>query len=192
MKIKTTLFILITVLAISACQNKEQKVESFADANDTVSYELAKKYVQNYERHAGFVDSLYSDSLGKLQAAKLPDTRTIWFGIDRLESLVKKIKAEGGDGIRFYLATYDMYYPKDFKKGHVPPKDYWGYNTLLMVSTKDSLNQYHRDYYSDTRIGGKQSKGIILGLGSETENRGEICPPPSDCHEIGALLIEEE
>ncbi|MDA9555522.1 hypothetical protein N9R54_04735 [Pelobium sp.] len=189
MKIITLLFLLVTPTAISSCKNKTQKVESFTFVNDTLSYELAKKYVKNYEKHAGFVDSLYSDSLNRLEAAKLPDTRTIWFSIEKLESLVSKIKSEGGDGIRFYLAAYDTYYPKDFKKGYIPPKDNWGYNTLIMVSTKDSLNQFHKDYYTNTLVNGQKGKGIILGLGTEPENRGEICPPPADCIGIGATLI---
>lgn len=189
MKIKTLLFLLVAVIAICGCKNQTQKVESLTLVNDTLSYELAKQYVKNYEKHAGYVDSLYSDSLNRLESAKLPDTRTIWFSIEKLETLVNKIKSEGGDGIRFYLASYDMYYPKGFKKGYIPPRDNWGYNTLIMVSTKDSLNQFHRDYYTNTPINGEKGKGIILGLGTEPENRGEICPPPADCVSIGATLI---
>jgi hypothetical protein len=41
---------------------------------------------------------------------KRPNTRSIWFSAERLQALLDKIKSEGGDGIRFYLATYDTSY----------------------------------------------------------------------------------
>ncbi|MFC5285229.1 hypothetical protein [Pedobacter alpinus] len=188
---KNILFLIIIIIGLNACQqngNKEDNLLTTAD--DTLSYELAKRYVKNYEKNAGYVETISKDSTGTI-ISKAPDTRSVWFDIERLESIVKQIKAEGGDGIRFYLGTYDQNYPEQFKMGHIPPTDYWGYNTLIMVSTKDSLKKYHRDYYSETTKAGKKRKGVIMSVGSAPENRGEICPPPSDCYDIGATLIEE-
>lgn len=184
---KTLLFLALAIAILSACEAKKSN-ETVSIGPDTLSYATAKKYVKNYEKHAGFVDSIFkeNDSLTN-GIKKLPDTRAIWFGIDRLEAMVKKIKEEGGDGVRFYLATYDDKYPKDLKNGYKPDIKYWGYNTLIMVSTKDSINKYHRDYYSN-KTG---SKGFILGVTTDPENRGEMCPPPANCTEIGATLIEE-
>lgn len=172
-------------ILLSACQEKKT-TEAISFGTDNLSYELAKKYVKNYEKHAGFVDSMFNENTPENGVKKLPDTRAIWFGIDRLEAMVKKIKAEGGDGVRFYLATYDNLYPKDFKEGYTPERNYWGYNTLVMVSTKDSIGKFHRDYYTNV----KESKGFILTVESEPENRGELCPPPVDCRPIGATLID--
>src|SRR5690606_18466486 len=92
--------------------------------------------VTNYAPKAGYVVH---------DGDTLPDTRTIWFGIDQIEALVAQIRREGGDGIRFYLAAYD--------EGAEP---YGGYNTLLMVSTRDSIaggEHFHRDYFDEKAPG---------------------------------------
>ena len=197
MTIKSTLIYLgLAVFSFSSCQQNQHadlttKVTSLD--SDTVSVAVAKQYVNNYAKHAGFVDSIYTEAqLNKVK--KLPNSRTIWFGIARLQAMVDKIKAEGGDGVRFYLATYDSVYNPNDKYGHIPDHKYWGHNTLVMVSTKDSL-QFHRDYYgnsidpsSNSKSG---SKGFILGVGINPENRGEMCPPPSNCATIGATLVTQ-
>ena len=154
---------------------------------------MAKQYVDNYAKHAGFVDSTYTDvQLNKVK--KLPNSRTIWFGIDRLQAMVNKIKAEGGDGVRFYLATYDTVYTPNSKHNHIPERKYWGHTTLVMVSTKDSL-KFHRDYYGNSIDPSSNSKsdpkGFILSVGTSPENRGEMCPPPSNCATIGATLVTQ-
>ena len=198
MTIKSTLIYLgLAVFGLSSCQQNQHadltaKVTSLD--SDTVSVTVAKQYVNNYAKHAGFVDSIYTEAqLNKVK--KLPNSRTIWFGIDRLQAMVNKIKAEGGDGVRFYLATYDTVYTPNSKHNHIPERKYWGHTTLVMVSTKDSLNKFHRDYYSnsiDPSSNSKSnSKGFILGVGSAPENRGEMCPPPSNCATIGATLITQ-
>ncbi len=197
MTIKNTLIYLgLAVFGFSSCQQNQHadvtaKVSSLD--SDTVSYAVAKKYVDNYAKHAGFVDSTYTDvQLNKVK--KLPNSRTIWFGIDRLQAMVNKIKAEGGDGVRFYLATYDTVYTPNGKFGHIPARKYWGHTTLVMVSTKDSL-KFHRDYYGNSIDPSSNSKsdpkGFILSVGTSPENRGEMCPPPSNCATIGATLVTQ-
>jgi hypothetical protein len=103
MTIKKTLFYF-------ACQPKQTDtaLSSKFDA-DTLSYRLAKAYVKNYEKHAGTVDSNVTDQAGA-KVVKNPNSRAIWFSAERLEALLKKIRTEKGDGIRFYLATYDSVY----------------------------------------------------------------------------------
>ncbi|PAW93988.1 hypothetical protein CKK33_10970 [Mucilaginibacter sp. MD40] len=193
--LKKTLFAsALFAFALAACQNQHADLNASAAFNDpdTLSYELAKQYVKNYAKHAGTVDS-FGVSQNDSKKKKAPNTRAIWFSVDRLQKLVNKIKSEGGDGIRFYLATYDTIYPARFAGGHKPAPDYWGHNTLVLVSTKDSTNKmnqkYHRDYYTDKLLGnnGQPSKGFIVG--AEPENRGELCPPPRDCNSVGATLI---
>ncbi|WP_316803599.1 hypothetical protein [Pedobacter nototheniae] len=192
MSLKTTLITLaVAAIGLSACQNKP--VDASKDENlkadiDTLSLTVAKTYVNNYAKRAGTVDSSFSEA-GFSKTKKLPDTRAVWFGIARLKALIKKVESEGGDGIRFYYASYDSTY-NDKSQGHVPPKPYWNRNTLIMISTKDSLKKYHRDYYNDKKVGVGGSNGFIIG--TTPENRGEMCPPPANCNDIGATLIEEK
>ena len=193
---KTLLCVAAAGLAFSACQNRHADLSTKTSAGapfnyDSLSYEQAKKYVTNYEKRAGFVDSIYKDKSGSIITKKKPDSRSIWFSAQRLQALLDKIKSEGGDGIRFYYAAYDTAYPKVIGS-NTPPQMYWGYNTLVMVSTKDSTNQadqkFHRDYFTSKAKGSdKPVKGFILG--TTPENRGELCPPPKNCNEVGALLI---
>ncbi|MBD1384684.1 hypothetical protein IDJ75_05290 [Mucilaginibacter rigui] len=201
MTIKNSVFLLtVTAIIFSACQNQHAKDDTKAEApkltakqvidTDSLSYERAKQYVKNYEKHAGTVDSNYSEA-NFTKTKKKPNTRCIWFSADRILALAQKIKDEGGDGIRFYLASYDTVYAAKFN-GRKPPRDYWGYNTLVMVSTKDSVNQvaehFHRDYYTNGKVTpNKPATGFILG--GVPENRGEICPPPKTCNTVGATLI---
>ncbi|TWR26196.1 hypothetical protein FPZ42_11250 [Mucilaginibacter achroorhodeus] len=190
---KTLLTAAIASLALGSCQNQHADLNAntnYADP-DSITYELAKKYVKNYEKRAGYIDSVYSESnLSKVK--KLPDTRAIWFSADRLQKLANKVKSEGGDGIRFYLAAYDSVYSEGFTGGHKPDRIYWNRNTLVMVSTKDSTNKvgqkFHRDYYTDKPTANTPPRGFIVG--NPPENRGEICPPPRDCNTIGATLIK--
>ncbi|RFZ91025.1 hypothetical protein D0C36_18960 [Mucilaginibacter conchicola] len=184
----------LLAVALSACQNQHADLNTdtnFSDP-DSLTYELAKKYVKNYEKRAGYIDSVYSEAnVGKVK--KLPDTRAIWFSADRLLKLANKVKSEGGDGIRFYLAAYDSVYSDSFKGGHKPDRIYWNRNTLVMISTKDSTNKvgqkFHQDYYTDkaTANANAPARGFIVG--NPPENRGEICPPPRECKTVGATLI---
>ena len=155
--------------------------------SNALSVQTAKLYVKNYQARAGSVDSLYTQN-SILKTKKVPDSRSIWFSLARLQAAIKQIQNEGGDGVRFYFASYDKRYVPGRKGIHVPPRDYWGHNTLIMVSTRDSLS-FHRDYYTDKNVTNENRKGIILNLGDNPENRGEMCPPPSNCIAIGATLV---
>lgn len=192
---KTLLIVAAAGLAFSACQNQHADLTTKTNVGapfkyDSLSYEQAKKYVSNYEKRAGYVDSIYKDQTGRVAIVKKPNSRSIWFSAQRLQTLLDKIKSEGGDGIRFYYAAYDSVYSKTIG-GNAPPQTYWGYNTVVMVSTKDSTNLakeiFHRDYFTSKPQASKPTLGFILG--GTPENRGELCPPPKDCNAVGALLI---
>ncbi len=183
---KSVLALAIAAISFSACQQK-QAAEPAVTGHpnfDTLSYQKALKYVSNYK--AGMVDSIGDDASGINKHHPVPNTRAVWFSIKRMDSLVAQIKREGGDGIRFYLATYDSTY-KDVIGGNKPDKRYWGHTTLVMVSTKDStVKPYHQDYYYKIN-GNGPSQGVIVG--TVPENRGEQCPPPSTCKTVGATLV---
>lgn len=153
--------------------------------DNTLTVAQAKKYVKNYEPRAIDIDSIYPAGVNRKPVnKKIQDTRAVWFGIERLKALVKKIEAEGGDGIRFYYAAYDSVY-NEKSDAHVPIKPYWNHNTLIMVSTRDSAS-IHKDYYTDFKLNG-EFKGFIIT--AKPENKGEMCPPPVDCNGTGATLI---
>lgn len=182
----------LAALCLAACQNKTVNVSNENDLKDnidTLSLQIAENYVRNYAKRAGTVDSIFTEE-GISKTKKLPDTRAVWFSVARLKALVKKIEAEGGDGIRFYFATYDSTYNTKSQE-HQPPRPYWNHNTLIMVSTKDSLKRYHRDYYNDKKVGASNGiNGFIIG--TVPENRGEMCPPPANCNDVGATLIKDK
>jgi len=193
---KRTFIYMLTAVALFAasctpdCCGVNTKEAAVIPDSVKVSVEVAKHYVKNYASHAGYVDSTAASARG---ITTQPETRCIWFSKARLSQLLCQLEKEEGDGIRFYLMTYnDTYAPDDKKFRPIPPPDHWGYNTLLMVSTKDSTikgQSYHWDYYSemDTKLSGVKP-GFIIDL--VPENRGEICPPPSNCQDTGATLIE--
>lgn len=143
---------------------------------DTMSYDEARKLVKNFGKR------VYKKHQGGLIFS---DTRCVWFSIKQLDTLVQQIKKEGGDGIRFYMATYDSTADKHYK---VLPR-YRNCSTLIMVSTKDSVVsdtvRLHADYFG-SRI--KNMRGAIFG--ATPENQGELCPPPSNCTDEGAKLLE--
>jgi hypothetical protein len=185
----TLITLAVAAIGFSACQQKqaaETAVTGRPDL-DTLSYQKALKYVANYEKHAGMVDSTIDDASARNTTKKVPNTRAIWFSIERMDSLVSRIKREHGDGIRFYLATYDSTYKEAFG-GNKPNKRYWGHTTLVMVSTKDStVKPYHQDYFYRKTANGP-SQGVIVG--TVPENRGEQCPPPATCSTTGATLVQ--
>ncbi|SEM32843.1 hypothetical protein SAMN05216436_103220 [bacterium A37T11] len=187
---KTILF--LTILAIStmlysACGEGKSATATTGQRTSIpdsvkVPYEVALQMVANYAPRAGYVDR---------GEQTLPDSRAVWFSIERLNALLAQLNAEKADGIRFYFSTYNDTYKPGEKGAHVPPPDYWGYNTLLMVSTKDSLVKgvsLHRDYFTDTQTAGKQSRGFVVT--AEAENFGGLCPPPPCCYNQGALLLK--
>lgn len=197
MTLKTTLItFVVAAIYFSGCQQK-QATTTAADpapqANlDTVGYKLALAYVKNYEKHAGKADSIIKLDQ-KPDTVKVPNTRAIWFDIDRLKALVDSIKKEHGDGIRFYLATYHNDYPGTFVDGHIPDKMYWGRNTLIMVSTtevKKDGKTLHWDYYKGKPAPGQNSGSTGFIVGTTPENRGEQCPPPATCSTTGATLVQ--
>ena len=181
----------LVILFMNACTQRQGgspggNAERAVIDSDTISYLEAKKYVANYGPRAGIVKRV-STNENKINVDTLPDTRCIWFSIDRLKALVDQIKREKGDGIRFYLSTYDKAYVGE-KHPHDPPKVYWGYNTLIMVSTQ-YLDGNHVDYYGTSPKKDNKRLGFIVM--ADPENRGELCPPPANCKSIGATLLDE-
>ncbi|MEC3879130.1 hypothetical protein [Parapedobacter sp. 10938] len=151
---------------------------TFSSGSAKVPVDVAHRMVANYAPRAGFVER---------DGEQLPNTRTVWFSLAQLKAFINEIEGDGGDGIRFYFAAYDDSYPDGGVNAEVPPQAYWGYNTLLMVPTRDSTANgitYHRDYLTGiSQSGGRPSN---LMRKSTVENRGMLCPP--SCGDDPALL----
>jgi len=179
----------IAATCFIACNPKEEKPAGEAHLlRDTIAVPIAAKYVANYGAHAGTVETITIDSTGKRVVVETSDTRAVWFSLEQLRAFVKNLETEKGDGVRFYFATYDKSYPA---VAGVPKPEYWGHNTLVLVSTKKVTlgdKVIHQDYFTPTD--GFKPKGFILG--NPPENRGEMCPPPVHCDSVGAALIEPE
>src|SRR5690606_5659285 len=158
----------------SVQQTNEQLKAATYTIPDSVKVPLteARMLVANYAPYAGEVVVAPGDTTS--------NTRAAWFSLERLQALVAQIDAEGGDGIRFYLARYNDTYPEGSAK-HIPPREYWGRNTLLMVSTRAAQNAQgspiHQDYYDDV-ASATQSVGPIIM--AEIENDAGMCPPACD------------
>lgn len=195
MTLKKSIFLLAAAsFALASCQTKPAEVTVATPGSQTaaaIDSVTAKRYVDNYSIHAGEVtDTLKNPTTGEKMLDKKSNTRCIWFSEKQLQDLLTKLHDEHGDGIRFYLATYDkkLGNKADADKDH---KTFWGYNTLVMVSTKEKKisadSVQHWDYYKNTTANAPAA-GFIVG--ASPENRGEICPPPRDCPKIGATLIQ--
>ncbi len=173
------------MLLANACKpaNHEPEKEKSDNTNDnsavilkdTIRPDVAKRLVRNFDRR------VYQHHQGAL---RFSDTRCVWFSSKQLKSLLKLIDSEGGNGIRFYMASYDSI----AKHGIKVPDEYRNYSTLVMVSTRDSVTPQgvtlRWDYYNR----GPKLRGGILT--ADPENRGEICPPPNNCNADGATLLE--
>jgi hypothetical protein len=122
------------------------------------------------------------------QFEQVDNTRSVWFSIDQMKRIVEKIEAEGGDGMRIYFAKYDT---MEIPGLGGPNRCYTFQNTLIMVST-EANNNFHFDYFED-RASKKEARGFIINMMKMVpENKGEICPPPTNCKDIGALLEVED
>nr|WP_294943267.1 hypothetical protein [uncultured Mucilaginibacter sp.] len=179
-------------IALASCQSKttppaadSAATVSGIDPKDILSVDTAKQYVGNYK--AGTVDSIASDG----KPVPVPNSRTVWFPKAKLQAMLANMEKENGDGVRFYFAAYPA---KLGGTANNPDPRYLGYNTLIMVSTvpKDTLGQKGLHWDSYTKQGVSNSSGplIIVGGTAGPENRGEICPPPSNCPALGATLIQ--
>ncbi len=103
-------------------------------------------------------------------------TKSVWFSLDRVEDLLMLLHEDHlnnlkTNGIRIYFGQY----PADYDS----PKEWAGRDTILFVSTYEDGN-INRDYFRHIR-----KKEPILPF-----NKGEICPPPSDCGNNGSLLLD--
>lgn len=171
---KLLAFAILLVLAACTGNDAQHEGSGAAAANqapDTAAVSMAEalRMVANYAPHAGYVINEEGDTTS--------NTRAAWFSVEQLESLLNRIKAEDGDGIRFYLATYSESYP-DGVAERTPPRDYWGRNTLLMVATRPVAGKnglvIHQDYFPGAA---GQQEHAHLQAPPEIENDASMCPP---------------
>lgn len=164
---------LAAVMAFSACNSSTDNTQDTL-LKGAIPDSTARRMVTNFTPRA------YRIKKGGIIR---PDTRCVWFSAKQIRDFAQKVMDENGDGIRFYLASYDS-----TKRPDLPNiKDaYLNYGTLVMVSTTPMGKGNHLDYYTDQLTSGKRKGGIIMAV---PENQGELCPPPANCSTAGATLL---
>lgn len=86
--------------------------------------------------------------------------KAVWFSLEDIQSMTKRLTEEGADGVRIYFGRY----PADVSK-YVDPKPLPNTNTVIFVSTHvNEKGVKHSDYFDDVHP-------MI------PENRGEKCQP---------------
>ena len=185
------LFALI-VLIISAC-NEPAKTDHDAIPGSTTPILTGKVDTNTAKRWV----AKFNPRSHKFKGGLGGDTRCVWFSKEQLKALLNRVDSiKGGDGIRFYLATYDSIRPVGSK--YFKP-EYANYSTLVMVTTRKGtglLANKHMDFYKDTtellngkRVADARHSGVIMS--ASPENQGELCPPPAKCDTQGATLLQQ-
>lgn len=86
------------------------------------------------------------------------EVRCVWFPIEQVNNIAKRLKREGADGLRVYFGRY----PTDVGDFE-DPKPLPDTNTVIFISTKKNEKGEHEDYFT--------------GEPMIPENRGEQCQP---------------
>jgi|GEM_PF-1129864 len=107
------------------------------------------------------------------------NTQAIWFDITSLAELIDEVtQLPQGDGVRVYFGKYGSGYRGIDSRG--VKQNYSNATTLVLVPTVTSTNGvvvHHVDF------------GGTATIPADYENKGEVCPPPSNCFTIGATLL---
>lgn len=101
----------------------------------------------------------------------MPFTRSVWFPIDKINTLFTTMNSEGANGVRIYFGIYTEQVINELNKepGAEPiPLSYAGRVTVIFVSTKDNSTTTGEDYF-------------LSRLFTDPENRGLLCPPKTEC-----------
>lgn len=183
-------------LSFAACKSNKTSENPTSDslATDTISkfkidnisVDTAVKMVNSY--NPGMVGS-------QRAGVQKENTRTVYFDLASLKTLINKIESQKGQGVRIYFAAYGPGHRVISATGDT--LDYSNSNTVVLVSTKDTVIvdpnhptrkiTVHKDYYSNNKS--VTSIGYFLGRFTDPQNKGELCPPPSPCCTLGATLL---
>ena len=140
------------------------------------------KYVGN--DHVNSIISTYKQERWAQNSEKIgkEDSLSVWYSTEELEEFIDTIKANGGNGIRFYFAAYPDNYTD------VP--EYAGRQTLALVATKTRKVEgklSHKEIYMSENGNPK-----ILAY-----NSGSMCPPfcgypvPPTTAVLGLTLVDK-
>lgn len=129
---------------MATIEKKEVKVGKFVSSGhvDTLKRNYKeKRWAENSKR------------IGK------PDSLSVWFSLEDMETFLQQLKAHGGNGIRFYFGAYD--------EAFAEKPLYAGRQTIVMVGTKDKEGRATKDLY----IQSGENTSILA------YNLGRLCPP---------------
>lgn len=174
---KFILFAAFATLALS-CKQKSENSESASKPDydkilSNISYNVGSGYTKDGVRDSIFEEMVrnYKLHAGRnVRDSKKQNTRSVWFSLDMLDSLVTHLKLEREalqhgdsaktdsvtDGVRLYFARYKNHGNSDMKER----------NTLIFVSTYSvGKARGHKDYLNN------------VPLFTEPVNNGELSPP---------------
>ena len=184
--------ILITVFVTRYyCKKNEEtgKIETNTKADSSLAVEFdditvpeAKAMVTSYNP-----GTIPRPSASGGVMTPVSNTRCVWFDIKSMATLIGQIVKEHGSGVRIYLGTYSKGTTGYDSGGNAI--DYSNLNTVVFVSTKDSIGidniTYHSDYYKPLAHSLYKNSFLV----ANPMNKGELCPPPAGCNTIGAYLL---
>src|ERR1700760_2390498 len=107
--VKPLLLITGLALAISACTSSIKTSDDASAANapmlkGEIPVTTAKRLIAQFSPRAYKVPQ-GKDKHGRDSTSR--DSRTVWFSREQLEALMKNVRDENCDGVRFYFAAYD-------------------------------------------------------------------------------------
>ena len=130
------------------------QVEKAVKTEKDDATELADRMIREY-KHTRWVTN--SEKIGK------PDSLSAWFSVEDMENFLANVKANGGDGIRFYFASY----PENYQA--LP--QYAGRQTIVSVATRSKETKTGEIADKDIYIVNKGKAKILGGLNPR------LCPP---------------
>lgn len=105
-------------------------------AGKFLNNQQVSSFLANYKKNR-WVDN--SEKIGK------EDSLTAWCSIEELESLIEKVKINGGNGVRICFAAY--------AEDHTEHSELAGRQTVVMVGTRQGKSENtNKDLYKDAQI----------------------------------------
>ncbi len=149
-----------------------------------INVETAIELIQNYKNnHLQAINDNCISLQDENGLTIKEDSRSVWFSLSDLISLINDVQSKGGNGIRFYFGEYSQNIIDNALPviQAVDPAaaanmaQYKGMATLVLVPTKLDVNFNNADFnvVSGTYDFGVRHRGDLVAM-----NHGGMIPPP--------------
>jgi hypothetical protein len=145
-KYSSSFFIILKQATMNTIEKKSVNVGVYVSKNEMDT--LTGAYKQ--ERWAD-----NSERLGKA------DSLSVWFTVEEVEAFLAKVKANGGNGVRFHYGV--------FNAENAPEPEFEGRQTLVMAGNRSSDGTYNSSKQLFSNNNGKPEIVALAG--------GILCPP---------------